>query len=95
MKLLNLISVRQKAAFEYTYYKNGKWYRKPIGGEVIDVSIPHRKDVTIRDFFNNYDENVAEYVLASPTKKHSFTMKSYSMSSFAHDSLHILFDQIR
>jgi hypothetical protein len=85
--------LRSKVAFEYTYEKDGKLYRKPIAGELIDVSVPHRKDPSVREFLDGYEQNIAEYTLASPSKRFNFPMKSYSIRGFSHDLLHILFRQ--
>lgn len=91
-KLVKFALVRSKVAFEYTYEKDGKIVRQPIGGELIDVSIPHRKDDRLREFLDNYDKTVARYTLVSEALDDKFTMKAYSLENLAEDLQFIIFD---
>lgn len=91
-ELIKFYLLRSKVAFEYAYMKNGKIVRKVIGGELIDVSIPHRKDSTLEEFFKKYGENVVSFRLISPTGE-SIHIKTYSRKTLAHDLLTILFRQ--
>lgn len=83
--------VRSKAYFDYIYQKDKQIKRKTVGGELIDVSIPHRKDDRLRDFLDNYDKNVSEYTLIKDADE-KFTMKAYSLANLAEDLQFILFD---
>lgn len=82
--------VRSKVIFEYTYEKDGVMYRKPIGGELIDVSLPHRKDSSLANFFK--DNNIVDFTVVSNEGEDEFTMKVYSTPYLAHDLHNILFD---
>ncbi len=90
-KQVKFFLVRSKAYFEYTFEKDGALKRKAVGGELIDISIPHRDDDRLRDFLDNYDVNVAEYTII---KDHDdwLTMKAYSLLDLAEDLQFILLD---
>lgn len=90
-KVVKFYLVRSKAYFEYVYEKDGVMKRKAVGGELIDVSIPHRDDDRLRDFLDNYDKNVSEYTI---TKNHDewLTLKAYSLLDLAEDLQFILLD---
>lgn len=90
-KLTKFFLLRTKVAIEYMYEKDGEYKRKPVGAELIDVSMVHRDDSSLRSFLDNYDKNVAEYTLISDASKEQFTFKSYSISYLAHDLEDILF----
>jgi hypothetical protein len=92
-KVVKFHLVRAKAGFEYSFLINGKLHRKPIGGELIDVSLPHWDDESTKEFLNNYDENVAEYTIVSPDGDDKILLKSYTVAYLAHDLLNILFGQ--
>lgn len=83
--------VRSKAYFEYFFEQDGKIKRKAVGGELIDVSIPHRDDDRLREFLDGYDKNVSEYTLIKDADD-KFTMKAYSLANLAEDLQFILFD---
>ncbi len=91
-KLVKFSLVRSKIIFEYTYEKDGVLQRKPIGGELIDVSLPHRKDASLAEFLNNYDNNVVDFAVFNENSD-EFTMKVYSIDYLAHDLHKIIFDQ--
>jgi hypothetical protein len=84
--------VRSKVAFEYTFEKDGVIVRKPIGGELIDVSLPHRVDDRLRGFLDNYDDTVREYTLISEEDEDQFTLKAYSFSNLIEDLQFIILD---
>lgn len=85
--------VRTKLNFTtvLTERKDGKTtkYVKNIGGELIDVSLPHRTDVSVGAFFETLSRNVLLYNLAYDGKSLSF----YSLSPeyLIHDLEKILF----
>lgn len=91
-KIVKFFLSRSKITFEVFYTKDGIIKRKPIGGELIDVSLPHRHDDRLRAFLDNYDKNIANYTLISEDRKEQFTMKSYSLLNLAEDLQFILFD---
>lgn len=86
--------LRSKVAFEYTYEKDGVLTRKPIGGELIDVSLPHRKDFRLREFLDNYDKEIAKYTLISPlAAEEKITINSYSPAGLAQDLQMMILEQ--
>lgn len=85
--------VRAKAQFEYTYMKDGMLIKKPIGGELIDISIPHRDDFRLQAFLDNQDEWLANYTLTHAETGASFTMKAESMEGLSADIMEIVFKQ--
>lgn len=82
--------VRSKIIFEYTYEKDGITSRKPLGGELIDVSLPHRKDSSLANFFK--DDNLVDFTVIANDASDEFSMKVYSVPYLAHDLHNILFD---
>lgn len=83
--------VRSKVAFEAFFMKDGVLKRKPVVGELIDVSLPHRKDDHLRSFLDNYDDNITTYTLKSSDGQ-EVKIKSYTLSYLAQDLQFILFD---
>jgi hypothetical protein len=77
--------VRTKIGFNYIF--NGK--NITIGGELIDVSLPHRLDNNVGHFFahTNY---ISQYQLSFAEKKLVFY--SYTLKYLASDLEYILFD---
>ena len=70
---------------------HGKGQEKTLnmGGELIDVSIPHRKDVTINDVFNHLDKAISRYTITNKDK--SLEFNSYSLLFLIEDLEKILF----
>lgn len=62
-----------------------------IGGELIDVSIPHRLDSTTEHFFNTLSKNIINYTLYH--RKRSLDFLSYSLSYLIKDLEKVLFKQ--
>lgn len=91
-KMIKFNLMRSKIYFDYTYIKDGVTKRKPIGGELIDVSIPHRSDDNLRHFFDNIDENVSIFNL-SKNNHEEVALKTYSLSELADDLQYIVFRQ--
>jgi len=83
--------VRTKMAFNYLFQKpDGVKYTKVIGGELIDVSVPHRLDSNFGHFYeHNPLENIHKYVLTSG--KSSLEFYSYNYQYLANDLEFILF----
>lgn len=92
-KLVKFYLVRSKVQFEYTYGKDGQFVRKPVGGELIDVSFPHKDDFRLTTFLNNYDSWVADYTLKMDTSDDAFVMKAESLSGIAEDLYGVVFEQ--
>jgi hypothetical protein len=90
-KTVKFFLLRSKAAFEVFYEKDGDIKRKPLMGELIDVSVPHRKDDRLRAFLDSFDKNVATYTLKSADNK-KLSFKSYSLLGLAEDLQFIIFD---
>lgn len=90
-KTVKFYLVRTKVYFEYFYEKDGEDKRKAIGGELIDVSIPHRDDDRLREFLDNYNKNVAEYTI-SDNQGEKFKLKAYSLDNLTEDLQFILLD---
>jgi len=62
-----------------------------VGGELIDVSIPHRRDSNTQHFFDHIRENVVRYHLRSGDQE--FPFNSYSIAYLSNDLENILFNQ--
>ena len=87
--------VRTKVNFNFLFtLANGKRVKKSIGGELIDVSIPHRLDNNLAHFYeegaNNY---IQQYRLTFGNKVLEFL--SYNYTYLAHDLEFILFQFVR
>jgi hypothetical protein len=91
-KTVKFSLLRSKVALEYVYKKDNLIKRKPVGGELIDVSIPHRSDDRLREFLDNYDNTVADYTLISEETNDEFTLKAYSFANLVEDLQFILLD---
>lgn len=91
-QIVKFYLVRSKIAFEYVYEQNGQRKNKDVGGELIDVSIPHRDDDRLRHFLDHYDDNVHDYTLISDDGKNQQMLKAYSLKYLADDLEFIIFD---
>lgn len=91
-KLIKFYLVRAKIQFEYTFSKDGL-HRKPIGAELIDVSLPHKDDFRSKLFFENYDRLIADYIIVGDDPNQLLNMKSESITGIAEDLFQVLFDQ--
>lgn len=80
---INFDLVRTKINFSFDT-SNGV---KSIGGELIDVSIG--KDVSIKHFYENVNENIEEYTLN--LNDNSLTFTSYSIKYLAEDIYRIIY----
>jgi hypothetical protein len=92
-KIIKFYLARSKVQFEYTFEKDGKFAREPIGGELIDISIPHRKSYNLRTFLDNYDQWVTTYTLTYKETNTSIIIKSETIEGLAADLHDIIFDQ--
>jgi hypothetical protein len=92
-KIVKFDLVRAKVQFEYTYIKDNVPHRRPIGGELIDISFPHRKDFRLSNFLKNYDKWVANYRLTLNETGESFVMKAESVDGIAADIYEVVFEQ--
>jgi hypothetical protein len=69
--------------------KSGKL--RNVGGELIDVSVSHRDDKSVVDFFRHVRQNITEYTLTRD--KCVLTFKSYTLKYLIHDLENTLFNQ--
>lgn len=82
--------VRTKVAFEYFYTSSdNKLKLKKEGGELIDISIRHKKDFRLREFLDNYADEIENFTLVDGDK--SFIMKAESIRGLENDLKDILF----
>ncbi len=84
--------VRSKVQFEMSYIKDGKGLRRPIGGELIDVSFPLPTDFRIPNFIQNYDKWIANYTLKLSDDE-VLHFKAESIDGIAVDLYEVLFGQ--
>lgn len=92
-KLAKFYLLREKVQFQMVTKKDGDSVEKILGGELIDVSIPHRRDTQLQDIIKHYDRWIKEYALVSPDGKRSFTFKSESIEGLLADIMEILFSE--
>jgi hypothetical protein len=62
-----------------------------VQGELIDVSIPHRTDTNIGYFFQNLEDNIAEYDLDMGPLSNPLHFTSLSLHYLIHDLEYILY----
>lgn len=91
--LVKFYLVRSKVQFEYTFVKDGVSRRVPIGGELIDVSFPHRDDFRLASFFKNLSTGVADYKLSLEGTDETLDLKAESLTGIATDLHEVLFEQ--
>jgi hypothetical protein len=84
--------VRTKVNFNLYYEKDGTKYMKYMGGELIDVSIPHKDSEGMINFFDEINKNVASYTLTFNNDE-KFKYKAYSIRLLAEDLENVLFHQ--
>lgn len=75
--------IRTKMNFNIKFEKNGETRYEHIGGEFIDVSIPHKTDSNIVHFFENYNSHVHSVLYKAPCKKAHYIIFSNPESEFA------------
>ncbi|HXW52831.1 MAG TPA: hypothetical protein VEL47_01870, partial [Myxococcota bacterium] len=92
-KIVKFDLVRAKVQFEYTYMKDNEPHRKPIGGELIDVSFPNRIDFRLTNFLKNYPQWIATYRLTLKETGESLIMKAESVAGLSADIYEIMFGQ--
>jgi len=81
--------IRTKVNFNLLVEKNNKKRQINMSGELIDVSIPHRKDKSINEIFDKLDKAISRYTLTEKNK--SFEFNSYSLEFLIEDLEKILF----
>ena len=92
-KLVHFHLVRAKVQFEYTYQTHEHFKRRPIGGELIDVSLPYRDDFKIRDFLDEKQSLLHKLSLKLRDTDESIEMVVESLEGLADDLYGILFKQ--
>lgn len=93
--------IRTKMNFNIKFEKNGKIRYEHMGGEFIDVSVPHKTDSNIAHFFDDYDSHVHTVLYKAPCKKAhyiifanpeaEFAQKTYTLNYIFYDLHKILF----
>ena len=84
--------VRTKVLFDLTekIEATGETKRYNVGGELIDVSVPHRLDSNVPHFFESVRQNVSKFTLSFGTSQ--FTFDSLSLKYLVDDLQTILFE---
>lgn len=93
--------IRTKINFNIKFKKNNKIRYEHIGGEFIDVSIPHKSDSNIAHFFEDFSSHVHKVIYKAPCKKAhyiifanpeaEFAQKTYTLNYIYYDLHKILF----
>ena len=84
--------VRTKLNFDATLkQKDGTEITKSYGGELIDVSIPHKTSFGIESFWKNKDKYIRKYTLTN--EKESISFNTYSIEYVIEDLEDVLFRQ--
>lgn len=91
--IIRFYLVRAKVQFEYTYLKDGVAKRMPIGGELIDVSFPHKDDFRLASFFKNMKTGVTTYKITLEETGDTLTMQGESLPGLVTDLYEVLFGQ--
>lgn len=81
--------IRTKINFNTILLKDNKKTRLNIAGELIDVSIPHKKDKSVYNIFKNFDKAISRYTMKLNNEILSFN--SYSLEFLIEDLEKILF----
>tara|TARA_B110000211_G_scaffold186207_1_gene211337 strand:+ start:2113 stop:3660 length:1548 start_codon:yes stop_codon:yes gene_type:complete len=81
--------VRTKVNFNLLWKTKKGTTQINVGGELIDVSIPHRKDKSINHVFDNLKEAISRYTVSESGK--SIQFNSYSLKFLIEDLEKILF----
>ncbi len=93
--------IRTKMNFNIKFEKDGEIRYEHLGGEFIDVSIPHKTDSNIEHFFDDYDSHVHSVIYKAPCKKAhyiifanpeaEFAQRTYTLNYIFYDLHKILF----
>lgn len=93
-KLIHFYLVRSKVQFEVVYAdKDHKLARKPIGGELIDVSIPLKDDDNLKEIIKHYDAWISNYNFSLDNTEDNLNLKGESITGLAEDITGIIFHQ--
>jgi len=93
---LSGVSVWEERNGEYIEKKNSEKIIN-MAGELIDVSLPHRKDKSINEVFEKYDKAISRYTMnesdsySQNNSQNSFKFNSYSLEFLIEDLEKILF----
>ena len=71
----------------------GKKNVQKIGGEVIDVSIPHQKDEGVKKFYKDLSKNIKEYSITNKLNE-NLSLISYSLDYLIDDLYKIIFNGV-
>ena len=89
-KVVRFDLVRSKVQFEYTFKKDGEVRRRPIGGELIDISIPHENSFGLRELLDHYNEYITKFTIRLDRDDEGFNIVSENIEGLAEDLLNIL-----
>lgn len=90
-ELIKFALVRTKINFNLLVEHKHGTRKINMGGELIDVSLPHKDDLTTYEVFKNYNKSIARYTIHNDEE--SFEFNSYSLDFLIHDLENILFHQ--
>ena len=95
-KTIKFNLVRMKVNFntlvaERTAGGTGEFTTKKLSGELIDVSIPHRKDGEVNHVFGDISGTFQNYVVVDDKKENELEIQSYTLEYMIHDLVRILF----
>ena len=89
--LIRFSLVRTKVIFNAHFSNNSSNEIFKLGGELIDVSIPHREDTKLAHYFEHLNQNINNYDIKSESG--NFVFKAPSLQYLIEDIEYILFDQ--
>lgn len=72
--------IRTKVNFNLTIEKQNSKRNINMAGELIDVSIPHRKDKSIYEVFDKYDRAISRYTMNATDCSNSYCLKDSGIS---------------
>ena len=89
--------IRTKIMFNISFNDNGRILIKKIGGELIDVSIPHRLDKKLIHFFEHDGVNkyIQKYKLSEKNNEKTLIFYSFTYVYLANDLEYILFEFVK
>lgn len=91
-KKYKMALLRIKAIFDYAIEILGKDERRSVGGELLDISVVHEEDDSVKEFLEKLEENVANYTISNKATGEKLALKGYSVPYLGHDLLAILFE---
>lgn len=84
--------LREIVSFLYGAERFGEPELRSVGGELIDVTVIHQDDDSLKEFLINYDDNVVLYEITSNSLDEHFFVQGFSVSYLAQDLFSIFFE---